>query len=106
MSRPNYEGAYADVPPPGFHMISRIEQRLLVDVIKIPVLEPRGRELACAYEILVHDIDDKEAIALIIDVILGEFTDHYYRAAVDTIAFENVGSSVRQTLPYPANASS
>ncbi len=106
MSQPNYEGAFADVPPPGYHVISRLEQAggepMPVDVIKIPVLEPRGRELACAYEILVDDIDDKDAITLIIDVLLGEFTDHFYRAAVDTITFENLRTSARQTLRYPA----
>jgi hypothetical protein len=106
MSRPNYEGAYADVPPPGFHVISRLERAgsepLSVDVIKIPVLEPRGRELYCSYEILVHDIDDDEASELIIDVILDEFTDHHYRAGADTITFQNVRTLVRQTMPYPA----
>lgn len=106
MSRPTYEGAFADVPPPGFHVISRIERAgsepLAVDVITIPVLEPQGRELVCHYEILVHDIDDQEAKALIVDVILNEFTDHYYRAQVDTIRFENVRTLARQTIAYPA----
>jgi hypothetical protein len=106
MPRPTYEGAFADVPPPSHHVISRLEQAdvepLPVDVIKIPVLEPRDRNLVITYEILVHDIDDKEAIRLIIEVILAELTDHFYRAAVDTITFENCRSLVRQTLAYPS----
>lgn len=105
MSRPIYEGAFADVPPPGFHVISRIERvtfkPLAVDVITIPVLEPRDRELVCHYEILVDDIDDQEAKALIIDVILDEFTGHYYRAQADSIRFENVRTLARQTVAYP-----
>jgi hypothetical protein len=105
MPRPSYEGAFSDVPPPGYHVIARLEQAgvepLPVDVIKIPVLEPRGRELACSYEILVDDIDDEEAIALIASVILGELTDHYYRDQVDTISLINVRSSARRTIPYP-----
>lgn len=105
MSRPNYEGAFADVPPPGFHVISRLEkvgsEPLSVDVITIPVLEIQDRELICTYEILVHDIDDEEAKALIVDVILDEFTDHHYRAQADTIRFENVRSLAKQTIAYP-----
>lgn len=105
MSHPKYEGAYVDVPAPGFHVISRLEPAgdspLSVDVIAIPVLEPRDRELVCTYEILVHDIDDEEAKALIIEVILNEFTDHYYRAQADTIRFENVRTLARQTVTYP-----
>lgn len=106
MSRPNYEGAFADVPAPGFHVISRIERAdsepLSVDVINIPVLEIQGRELVCTYEILAHDIDDEEAKKLIFDVILNEFTDHYYRAQADVIRFENLRSLAKQTIAYPA----
>ncbi len=105
MSQAVYEGAFADVPPPGYHVIARLEpagaQPLSIDVIKIPVLETRGRELVCEYEILVFDIDDAAARRLILDVILGEFADHYYRDQADTISFENLRTKVRWTVPYP-----
>jgi len=105
MSQPKYEGAFVDVPPPGFHVVSRVERAygepLSVDVIAIPVLEPRDRELICSYEILVHDIDDEQAKVLIVEVILNEFTDHYYRDLADTIRFENIRTSARQTVAYP-----
>jgi hypothetical protein len=105
MSTPTYEGAFADVPPPGYHVISRLERvdgaPFPVDVIKIPVLEPRGRELSITYEILVDDIDDAQAITLILEVILDELTDHYYQDQVDTITLVNVRSSARRTVRYP-----
>ncbi|MRG92982.1 hypothetical protein [Polyangium spumosum] len=106
MTRPTYEGAYADVPPPGYHVISRLEKTggepLPVDVIKIPILEPRDRVLECAYEILVDDLDDDEAVRLILEVILGDLTDHYYRDQAGTIALVNLRTSARRTIPYPA----
>ncbi|MDC0748881.1 hypothetical protein [Polyangium mundeleinium] len=105
MTRPIYEGAYADVPPPGYHVISRLEKAggepLPVDVIKIPVLEPRDRVLECSYEILVNDLDDDASIRLIVEVVLGELTDHYYRDQADTITLVNLRTSARRTIPYP-----
>ncbi|TKD04445.1 hypothetical protein [Polyangium fumosum] len=105
MTRPIYEGAYAEVPPPGYHVISRLEKAggepLSVDVIKIPVLEPRDRVLECTYEILVDGLDDAEAVRLIVDVVLGELSDHYYRDQADTITLVNLRTSARRTIPYP-----
>ena len=105
MTGPTYEGAFAEAPPPGYHVISRLEpagaEPVAVDVIKIPVLEPRQRDLACEYEILVNDLDDEEAASLIIEVILGELTDHYYRDQVDTITLTNLRSGARRALAYP-----
>ncbi|AKT38533.1 hypothetical protein [Chondromyces crocatus] len=105
MNPTTYEGAFAELPPPGYHVISRLEPAgaapLSIDVIKLPVLERRGRELVCEYENLTDDIHDELAVALIIDVILGEFTDHYYRDQVDTISFINQQTLTRRTMPYP-----
>lgn len=105
MTRPMYEGAFAEEPPPGYHVISRLEKAggepLPVDVIKIPVLEPRDRVLECTYEILAFDILDDEAVRLIVEVILGDLTDHYYRDQADTISLVNLRTSARRTIPYP-----
>lgn len=106
VNRLTYEGAFAEMPPPGYHVISQLVfadgNHGTIDVIKIPLLEPRHRMLDCHYEILVDELDDERAILLIVEVILCELTDHYYQDQVDSISFVNVSTLVRRTVPYPS----
>lgn len=99
-----YEGAYVDDPEPGHHVVSRLPPDgvgAAVDVITLPVLDVHGRELHCEYELLDPTLDDEAAVRLIVQTILVELTDHYYRDQAGTVRFINRSSGAQRQMPYP-----
>lgn len=99
-----YEGAFADRPDPGYHVIYRKavnnKNQPEVDVIKIPVLDVQNRTLVCKYEILANEITDEQARNLVLSVILEEFADNYYKDVADEIEFINTKSGFNTKVSY------
>jgi hypothetical protein len=95
-----YEGAATDDDnPPPRHLILR--RATNEEVVSIPRLEPRDRVLDIGYTIRAADLDDDDAIALIVDVVLDDFAGHYYRDHADRIALENLATGARRAVAYP-----
>lgn len=98
-----YEGAFVDEPPPGSYLVQeRADPQ--TEVIRVPTLEVQERTLEAPYEILADGLSDEQAQKLIQDALLGYFMNHYYDGQVDQIAFHNLKSDARATVPYAPSA--
>jgi hypothetical protein len=99
-----YEAVYTELSTSGYHAILRQvpdkPEEVMLEVIKIPMLEVQERTLVCTYEILVDDITDKILKTLILSVLLQDYCDRYYEDKADKIDLLNVKSNVRWTIPY------
>jgi hypothetical protein len=98
-----FEGVYAEGPPEEYQVVRRDAQGRSTDdvVIAVPTLETRDRTLVAEYRRLSPDLDESTAEQLIIQKLLREFLIDSYSDEADTIAFRDLDSGARRSLPYP-----
>lgn len=95
----DYTAYYTDSTEPGYYGITkqRPEEQ---EVVRIPVLETRGRVLVCEYEVLVDAISDKMLELLIVQTLLNEYCDGHYKEDADSIKFVDHSTKRSWTVPY------
>jgi hypothetical protein len=98
-----YYGAYTDREDPGYHLVgwqASEDADSRVELIKVPVLELKGRRLVIEYEILTDDLKDEAAQALIVDALLNGFYRHSYEPDADKILFVNRQTGARRLASF------
>ena len=101
-----FQAGYTGGENPNFYFIFRKEGMGLAKdrmVIKIPVLEPRGRKLVIEYQRTEPTVDALAVEALVVDALLGRFVGlDFYRSQVDLIELRDLSTGRSVTIPYPA----
>ena len=94
---------------PSAMLIDRVgpQQRTLATVIHIPTCELDGGVLDVRYHLLAPDLDEGDAVFLIVKAGLVDHADHYYgRQGARRIRLTNLGTGETFVLPYPTHAPS
>jgi hypothetical protein len=98
-----FEGVYAEGPPGEYQVVRRDADGQATDdvVLAVPTLDPHDRVLVCEYRRIAPELDDHSVRQLIIQTLLREFLVDSYREDADTIAFHDLSTGARHTMPYP-----
>ena len=100
-----YQAGYTGGESPNFYLIfPKVGPGIPKDrmVLKIPVLEPRGRKLVIEYQRIDPAVDALAVETLVMDVLLRRFVGlDFYRPQVDLIELRDLSTGRSVTIPYP-----
>jgi hypothetical protein len=96
-----YIGGFGERPSPHHLIETRDSPEAAREVVRIPTLEVAGRTLNIEYEVVGDDLTDDDVMSLVPELVLKEYSEDFYRPQADEIAFTNLHTGFKRTIPYP-----